>query len=98
MYVVRDVFHCKPGHSKSVAEKFKNTLPYMKKIKGFKGGRVMVDYMADYWTVVLETEIENLGDFEAQMNEYASNKEMRDMVKGYMDEVDGGYREVLRIA
>ena len=97
MYVVRDVFRCKPGHSKSVAEKFKSALPFMKKMKGFKGGRVLVDYMAGYWTVVLETEIESMGDFEAQMNEYGSNKEMRDLLKGYMDEVDGGYREVFKV-
>lgn len=97
MYVVRDVFHCKPGHAKSVADKFKNSLLHMKNMKSFKGGRVLVDYMAEYWTVVLETEIESLGDFESQMNEYASNQQMRDTMKGYMDEVDGGHREVFRI-
>jgi hypothetical protein len=31
------------------------------------------------------------------MNEYGSNKEMRESVKGYMDEVEGGHREVFKI-
>jgi heme-degrading monooxygenase HmoA len=97
MYVVRDVFKCKPGHSRSVADKFKNSLPMMKNAKGFVSGRVLLDYLADYWTVVLEVEIENLGDFEAQMKEYGSNKQMQEAVKGYMDEVDGGYREVFKV-
>ncbi len=69
----------------------------MKKMKGFKGARILVDYVADYWTVVLETEIESLGDLEAQMNEYGSSKELQESMKGYMEEVEGGHREVFRI-
>ena len=97
MYVIRDIFRCKPGHSKSVAEKFKNSFSAMQKMKGFKSGRVLLDYVGSYWTVVLETEVDSLGNFEALMSEYATNKEMRDTVKGYMDEVEGGHREIFRI-
>lgn len=96
MYVVRDVLRCKPGHSKSIAERFKKSLPLMKNMKAFKGARILIDAVAGYWTVVLETEVDNLADFESQMNEYASSKEMGEIMKGYMDEVDGGYREVFR--
>jgi len=97
MYIVRDVFNCKPGHSRSVAERFKKTLPLMKGMKGFISGRVLLDSVAAYWTVVLEVEIENLGDHEAQMKEYASNPQMQEAMKGYMDEVNGGYREVFKV-
>ena len=77
--------------------KFKNSFAAMQKMKGFKSGRVLLDYVGSYWTVVLETEVDTLGNFEALMNEYATNKEMRDTVKGYMDEVEGGHREVFKI-
>jgi heme-degrading monooxygenase HmoA len=97
MYVIRDIFRCKPGHSKSVAEKFKNSLSAMQKMKGFKSGRVLLDYVGSYWTVVLETEVDSLGNFEALLNEYATNKEMHEIMKGYMDDVEGGHREVFRI-
>ena len=98
MYVVRDVFRCKPGHSKSVVEKFKKTLPLMQKMKGYISARVLIDYVTSYWTVVLEVEVESLGDFERQMNEYSASLEFREVMKGYMEEVDGGHREIFRIA
>ena len=97
MYLVRDVFRCKPGHSKAMSDRFKNTLPLMKKMKGFVSARVLVDYVASYWTVVLEAEVENLADFERQMAEYSASPEFREAMKGYMDEVDGGHREIFKI-
>lgn len=97
MYVVRDIFRCKPGHSKSLAEKFKSTIPLMRKMSGFVSARVLVDYVTNYWTVVLEVEVQSLGDFERQMNDYSASQEFREALKGYMDEVDGGSREIFRI-
>jgi heme-degrading monooxygenase HmoA len=97
MYVVRDVFHCKPGQSKAVAEKLSSALSMMKKMPGYKSGRVLVDYVASYWTVVLETEVDTLEQFERAMNEYASSNEMREAMKGYMDMVHDGHREIFRI-
>ena len=98
MYVVRDVFRCKPGDSKSVAERFKKSQPLMQKMKGFVSARVLIDYVASYWTVVLEVEVKSLEDFEMQMNEYSGSPEFREAMKGYMDEVDGGHREIFKIA
>ena len=97
MYLVRDIFRCKPGQSKAMAEKFKKSLPLMKKLPGFKSGRVLVDSVGSYWTVVLETEVDNLGDYERQMTDYAASAEMREALKGYMDLIDGGHREIFRI-
>lgn len=34
MYVVRDVFRCKPGKAKAVAEKFQKTVSSMKELDG----------------------------------------------------------------
>lgn len=97
MYIVRDVFRCKPGQSKSVAEKFKNSISLMKTIPGFISARVLVDSVSTYWTVVLETEVESLAVHERQMNDYAASAEFREALKGYMDQVDGGHREIFRI-
>jgi hypothetical protein len=98
MYVVRDVFRCKPGHSKSVAEKFKKSFALMEKTQGGGSARVLVDYVTNYWTVVMEIEVESLAEFERQMTEYSSSVEFRELMKGYMDEVEGGHREIFRIA
>ena len=97
MYVVRDVFRCKPGHSKSVADRFKKSFPLMQKMKGFVSARVLVDSVASYWTVVLEMEVASLADFEHQMTEYSNSPEFREAMKGYMDEVEGGHREIFKV-
>ena len=36
MYVIRDVFHCKPGKAKDLVEKFKKTFPSMEQVDGFR--------------------------------------------------------------
>lgn len=97
MFVIRDVFRCKPGHSKAIAERFKKGSLLMKKMKGVVSARVLVDYVADYWTVVLEMEVESLADYEQQMNEYSSSEAFGAIMKGYMDEVEGGHREIFKI-
>jgi len=97
MYVVRDVFRCKPGHSKSVADRFKKTVPLMQKMKGFVSARILVDFVTTYWTVVLEAEVESMAEFERQMNEYSASAEFREAMKGYMDEVEGGHREIYKV-
>jgi hypothetical protein len=97
MYVVRDSFQCKPGMSRKLAEMFKATMPSMTQVNGFRGGRVMVDAVAAYWSVVLEFEVENLADFERQMAAFSSQPELRKNMEGYMDLVVGGKREIFRI-
>lgn len=97
MFVVRDVFRCKPGHSRAIAERFKKGFPLMRKMKGFVSARVLIDSVTDYWTVVLEIEVESLADYERQMNEYSSSEEFGAIMKGYMDEVEGGHREIFKI-
>ena len=97
MYVVRDVFRCKPGKAKDLASRFKRLLPSLEKEDRFRNGKVMVDAVADYWTVVLEAEIESLDLFEKHMNEFSQRPEVQEVMAGYMDLVEGGHRELFRV-
>ena len=97
MYVVRDVFQCKPGKAKFLAEMFKRTLPTLEKLESFRNCRVMVDAVASYWTVVLEAEVESLAVFESHMATFGARPEVQEALKGYMDLVEGGRREIFRI-
>ena len=97
MYIVRDVFRCKPGKAKFVAEKFKRTIPSMEKVDGFRDCRVMVDAVASYWTVVVEAEVESLAAFESHMTSFGARPEVQEALQGYMDLVDSGYREIFHI-
>ena len=97
MFVIRDLFRCKPGQAKVLAEKFKRTIPSMEQLDGFRNCRVMVDAVATYWTVVLEIEVDSLANFEGHMATFGSRPEVQEAMKGYMELVDGGHREVFRV-
>ncbi len=97
MFVIRDIFRCKPGKAKELVEKFKKTFTVMEKEDGFLNARVMVDAVADYWTVVLEADCPTLEHFEKHMREYGSRPEVREAMEGYMDLVIEGRREIFRL-
>ncbi len=96
-YKVRDVFRCKPGKAKDLVERFKRTFESMKTMDGFRNPQIMVDAVADYWTVVIESEIDSLAQFEQHQNEFSTRPEVREAMAGYMDLVEGGHREMWRI-
>ena len=98
MLLIRDVFRCKPGQAKVLIEQFKKAIPLMMEGTGTEGKfRILVDYMATYWTVVIESEVESLAEFEKRMSEMQPGEEAQKAMEGYMDNVDSGYREVFKI-
>jgi hypothetical protein len=97
MYLIRDVFKAKPGKAKELVKKFKTAMPYFEQSEGGKNYRVMTDIAATYWTVVMESEVEDVGDFIGKLRSATMGKEVSDIMKGYMDLVDGGYREIFII-
>ena len=93
MFVVRNVFRCKPGQAKVVVEKFKKSMSF----EGMGKHRILVDHVANFWTVVLETEVEDLAAFEKQLSEYGQRPEVQEVMSGYLDLIDGGHREIFRV-
>jgi hypothetical protein len=93
MYIIRNVFRCKPGQAKNVIEKFKAAIPLMEGMNQ----RLMVDEVAGFWTVVVELQAEDLSTFEQMLRDRGSRKEVQDAMAGYMDFVDSGYREIYRV-
>lgn len=98
MYVVRNVFKCKPGKAKAIIEKLKKANELMKGAGAVINERVLVDEVATFWTVVIETEVEDMAKFAESMQEYGSRADVQEAMAGYMDMVDGGYREIFRVA
>jgi hypothetical protein len=96
MFVIRNVFKCKPGQAKHAVEKFKKAQELMADV-GFKH-RVLVDEIAHFWTVVVEIEVEDLAGFDRSMHEYGSRSAVQEAMAGYLDMIDGGYREIFRVA
>jgi len=96
MYVIRDVFQTKPGKAKALVNIFKNASTHMHSM-GVKQTRIMTDTVSSYWTVVLEIEVDSMEEYFQQFEGRKSNKEMEDAMKGYMDLVVGGHREIFKV-
>ena len=93
MIVVRNCFVAKPGQASKLAAHFKEMAAFM----NAPGHRVLTDMTGDFNRVIFEYEAESAGDFEARMQEYATNEAFREKMKGYTDLYVTGYRELLRI-
>ena len=59
--------------------------------------RVSTDFIGQFNTVVLETECEDLNEFEKTMQEYMSRQDLRDKMKGYTELYQEGRREVFKV-
>ena len=96
MYLIRDVFRCKPGKAKDLVAIFKNARPHMERM-GVSGARVMTDSVSTYWTVVLELEVESMAAYEEILSGRQASPELGEIMKGYMDCVSGGHREIFKV-
>ena len=93
MYLIREIFKCKPGKAKEIVKIFKKARPHMEK-DGFTNGKIMTDFVSDYWTVVLQYEVKKLDQFADKARSETTNPELGEIFKGYMDFLEGGRREI----
>jgi hypothetical protein len=97
MYLIREIMNTRPGKAKELVAKFKKVMPYMEK-DGVQNSRIMTDAVGDYWTVVVQFEINDLGEFFKGLRGGTSDdQEMQEIMKGYLDLVNGGRREIYLI-
>jgi hypothetical protein len=96
MYLIREVFKTKPGKAKDLVATFKKAAPYMEK-DGYQNLKIMTDFVADYWTVVVQLEIDNFDIFVSEARSDSAGDEVRDIMKGYMDLVQEGHREIYKL-
>lgn len=95
MFVIRNVFKCKPGQAKAVADKFKAAHEHMTDV--VSDSRIMVDEVGHFWTVVVEVTVDDLSAFTKALQERGSRDEVQQAMAGYMDQVESGYREIFRV-
>jgi hypothetical protein len=101
MYLVREIMYCKPGKVRPMVEKFLAMNKLGERI-GMPRMRIMTDFCAEqYWTIVSEMEVKDLGELERMMSSpEASEEDMKkfeELMKGYHDLVDHGKREIYKI-
>ncbi len=68
MIIVREVFTAKPGQASKLAKLCKKAFGSDAKV------RIMTDLVADFNSVVIETQMQSLAEFEKQMEDYKSGK------------------------
>ena len=77
MYVVRETFTARPGQASALARLFTQAMSGLTQYKT----RVLTDYIGGFNTVVMETEVDDLGAFEKMMADYASRQDIREEMK-----------------
>ena len=99
MFLIRDVFHAKPGKAKELVKIFKNMTNELEG-SGIKNTKILTDSASTYWTVIIESEVEDLNSYmNMAHNVSTSSKEQQQVqeMTDYRDLVIGGHREVFRI-
>ncbi len=98
MYLIRDVMHCKPGQVRPMVDKFKELGKLMKKMGYVSSMRITTDLSAErYWTVVSETEVDNLEKYGEMARQTMSEPKFQKIMKDYHNLIDDGRREIYKI-
>ena len=97
MFVIREVLHCKPGRVRPLVEKFR-AMSAVLEDSGQAPLRLLTDMAGGrFWTLVVESEAEELEEFLAVEQELMANEEVRAIMADYHDLVERGGREVYRL-
>ena len=96
MYVVRSVMTAKPGQAGKMAKLMR------KAFAGDDNVRVMTDFIAGFNTVVMETTVASLAEYEQSMADYKSGRikmdpEVAAEFKDYNDWWLSGTREIYEV-
>jgi hypothetical protein len=94
MLVVRNCFVAKPGNASKLAAQLKEAAASGK----FSRYRILTDLTGEFNRVILEFEVQNITEFEAQWKDYNTNEAFRAKMKGYTDLWISGSREIMQIA
>jgi len=97
MYLIREVFQAKPGKAGALVKMFKAAMPHFEKTEGMKNSKIMTDATGNYWTVVIQSEMEDMGKFFTDLRGATASDELKEIMKGYIDLVEGGHREIFVI-
>lgn len=96
MFIVRNIFTCKPGQAKELVAKFKAAEPHLGEM-GIRNSRILSDTSAGFWTVVVESEVESLDEYFGIVRQRDANPKLQEAMGGYMELVTGGRREIFRV-
>jgi heme-degrading monooxygenase HmoA len=97
MYLVMNIFHAKPGKAKALVETFKKAMPMVESAGLAKNTRILTDTASTFWTVVIESEVEDLNAYMDMAKTLSQKPEFAEIAKNYAEYATGGHREIFKI-
>ena len=91
------MFQAKPGKAKALVETFKKMAPHIEATGISKGSRILTDTSTKFWTVVVESEVEDLNAYMNMAKTLSGNPEFGEVAKEYTEFASGGHREIFLI-
>lgn len=96
MLIVRNIFQLRFGKAKEAVPIAKEMASINEKL-GLPSGRIMVDAVADFYTLVFEFPIESLSQLESGSSKVMDNSEWQSCYARLIPLVESGRREILRV-
>jgi hypothetical protein len=96
MIVVREVFSIEPDHMKEAKELMREYMTLSKKIN-HPAPRIMTDLVATHYTLVMETEFEDLSSFEKLLQTTFSSDDWQKFYPRLRKFLRGGRREIYQL-
>ena len=98
MIVVRDVFRLKFGKTREALAAWKEMGDYMKSHGSDAATvRILTDLVGPYYTLVMETTVPGLAEWEAQGRKVMSDSNWRKAYEKMVPLVESGYREIFNV-
>ena len=97
MIVVRDVFQLRFGKAREATALFQEGSRFLRRSEAVKDIRLMTDLAGPYYTLVLETAYDSLGEYEREMREGMTDPEWREWYARVTPLVESGRREIFTL-
>lgn len=94
MYMIREVFYCRPGKVRDLLARFQ-ALNEVIKERGLGAFRLYTDVAGErFWTLVIESEHESLDAMHDMEAGLMTDPRVQEAMTGYHDLVESGRREI----
>ncbi len=95
MIIVRDIFQLQFGKAKEAIELLTQGHGALKRA-GIPVDRILADVSGDYYTLVMESRVESLGQFEENMRKIRDLNDWQEPYRRFVPLVRSGRREIFR--
>lgn len=96
MILVRDIFNLRFGTMRDALSMWKEGESIMR-ASGHQPARILTDLTGDYYTLVMESQFNNLSEFENGHTSTTQADAWRDWYKKFSQLVESGRREIFKI-